>query len=672
MYWKIALVVILVLVVVVPAALYFGSLDWARSHTAHVNALPVLSSNDEAGEFRIIAGDFEFRARVAGMQNDGDGVILLHGFPESSIMWTPLTEALASAGYRVVAIDQRGYSPGARPTGVENYEVTELVSDVVAVADAVGFDDFHLVGHDWGSAVGWGTVFQHAERVRSWTGMAIPHIGAFVKGVVSDPDQQKRSSYFSILRKPMLAEFLMTYNGQSRLDKLLARLPEEQRNEYLGILAEPGALTAALNWYRSLDTVQIATSGSLDLEVQTPTLFIWGNQDGVVARSSVESQRPYITGPFREMELDAGHGLLLDEPEQVITAILSHIDTYANKPFDIDPDASIADTKTTIVGINHVGLSVHNLDEMLDFYTKATGFKVIGTNEALASAELDRLFGVEDVSYRTVTLGSPSMMFELTEFAGSRDLEVQTMPVYGPGMTHTCFQSPEAESGYDKFVRAGIRMLSRGDGPVDIGGYGVTYAYGYDPEGNMMELEQLDQNVIERIQEGQPWSPEEHPMWMTQVALITDDLSRLVRFYEKVLGIKSFRQVELEDRPKIDAIGDLDDASMLIAWFRLDRPNKVLELMQYRNPETPRPGRRRSPAEPGYSFSFEVGDIEKEYERLRALGVAFISEPVVVDDYKTVFANDPDGNVFSLRQPVDSESIYSIRNFPFAAGASTE
>ncbi len=329
MYWKTGLIGLLLIALVVPAALYFGSLDWARTHTAHVNALPVLSASDEAGEFRIFVDNLEFRARVDGMQNDGDGVILLHGFPESSIMWMPLVDALASAGYRVVAFDQRGYSPGARPSGVENYEATELVGDVIAVADVVGFDDFHLVGHDWGSAVGWGTSFEHAERVRSWTGMAIPHIGAFVKGVVNDPDQQERSSYFSILQKPMLAEFLLTYGGQARLRKLLARLPDERRNEYLGILAEPGALTAALNWYRSLDAERFATDGSLDITVQTPTLFIWGNQDGVVARSSVESQRPYIAGPYRELELDAGHSLLLEEPEQVISAILSHIDTNA-------------------------------------------------------------------------------------------------------------------------------------------------------------------------------------------------------------------------------------------------------------------------------------------------------------------------------------------------------
>ncbi len=263
------------------------------------------------------------------MHNDGDGVILLHGFPESSIMWMPLIEALARAGYRVVAIDQRGYSPGARPSEVEDYEATVLVADVIAVADTVGFDEFHLAGHDWGSAVGWATVFDHAERVRSWTGMAIPHPGAFMDAVRNDPDQQQRSRYFSILQKPILAEFLLTYGGQTQLRQLLAGLPEETRNEYLGILAEPGALTAALNWYRAMDAGLAAADGALETVVQTPTLFVWGNRDVFVARASVEGQRPYLIGPYREIELDAGHSLLLEEPEQVISSILSHVDTYA-------------------------------------------------------------------------------------------------------------------------------------------------------------------------------------------------------------------------------------------------------------------------------------------------------------------------------------------------------
>src|SRR4051812_2592536 len=86
---------------------------------------------------------------------DGRPVLLLHGFPETSTCWRRVMESLAAAGYRAVAVDQRGYSPGARPTGVAAYEITELVDDVVGWLDALGLDRVDLVGHDWGAAVGW-------------------------------------------------------------------------------------------------------------------------------------------------------------------------------------------------------------------------------------------------------------------------------------------------------------------------------------------------------------------------------------------------------------------------------------------------------------------------------------------------------------------------------------
>ena len=76
--------------------------------------------------------------------------MLLHGFPQTSACWTPLLETLAAAGYRAVAPDQRGYSPTARPTAVAAYRLSELVADVVAIADRLGAEIFHLVGHDWG------------------------------------------------------------------------------------------------------------------------------------------------------------------------------------------------------------------------------------------------------------------------------------------------------------------------------------------------------------------------------------------------------------------------------------------------------------------------------------------------------------------------------------------
>jgi len=166
-YFKIGFLVLLLAIILIPAYRYFGSIDWAKKHSAKIAALPILSQTDDTGEFRIPVGDFEFFARVAGLQNKGPAVILLHGFPESSIMWTDLLEKAAKEGYRVVAFDQRGYSPGARPKGVSNYEIGHLIKDVIDVANQIGFDTFHLVGHDWGAVVGWNVAIEHAKPSRT-------------------------------------------------------------------------------------------------------------------------------------------------------------------------------------------------------------------------------------------------------------------------------------------------------------------------------------------------------------------------------------------------------------------------------------------------------------------------------------------------------------------------
>ncbi len=111
-------------------------------------------------ETTIEANGMTFRARTAG--ESGEPVILLHGFPETSHMYIPLMERLAAEGYRCLAPDQRGYSPGARPEGVENYRYLKLAEDIRGFADAMGAERFHLVGHDWGAGAGWALCLRDA------------------------------------------------------------------------------------------------------------------------------------------------------------------------------------------------------------------------------------------------------------------------------------------------------------------------------------------------------------------------------------------------------------------------------------------------------------------------------------------------------------------------------
>jgi pimeloyl-ACP methyl ester carboxylesterase len=298
------------------------SLDHERRHRSATRELPVFDSFGETKLVRIPAHGMEFRARIAG--SAGSGVILLHGFPTTSAMYEPLIEAAAAAGHRVVAFDQRGYSPGARPENVSDYTIPELVADVLAVADAVGFERFHLVGHDWGSAIGWAMVLQHPERVLTWTGLSIPHPIAFLAALRDDPDQQRRSGYFRLFVTPWVPETLMTMNGLRGLKAAYARMSEAERDEYLRVFAEPGALSAALNWYRATLGSSELPAGDGPTDVLRPTLFIWGNHDDAVGRRAVEAQRAYMKAPYQEIELDAGHWILQEERARVLDETLAH------------------------------------------------------------------------------------------------------------------------------------------------------------------------------------------------------------------------------------------------------------------------------------------------------------------------------------------------------------
>lgn len=325
-YLKIGGLILLSLLVIIPSFLYFNGFDWAKKHSTRVSALPLLDTTVDKGAYRLKANHLEFLIRVAGMKNDGPAVILLHGFPESSLMWQPLLDKAASEGYRVVAFDQRGYSPMARPKGIEHYQLDSLVQDVLAVANQVGFDTFHLVGHDWGAGVGWKTVMDYPERIRTWTAMSIPHIGVFLDAIENHPEQQKRSAYMGQLRRPFVPEFLFSLNQKRVADGLARSWSPELIHECFAIQREYGALTAALNWYRAADPKYhtLEQQQALKKSIIRPTLFIWGKEDPVVASEIIPLQKPYIQAPYQEISLETGHSLIQLEPEKVIDKILLH------------------------------------------------------------------------------------------------------------------------------------------------------------------------------------------------------------------------------------------------------------------------------------------------------------------------------------------------------------
>jgi len=274
----------------------------------------------------VQANGLTFRTRRAGDPSEGrEGVVLLHGFPETSHMWTPLLERLASEGYAAVAPDQRGYSPGARPEGMEDYVYENLVADVIAIADAAGFDRFHLVGHDHGAGVSWTTAHLHPDRLLSHTALSVPHPKAFGEAIDNDEDQHERSKYIGLFNTPEVAEKTLG----ARMDNMWAESSDEEKADYHSVFDQPGALTGALNWYRSslhYDGSPDATDRVGDIEV--PTVLIWGNQDSAIGRAGVDGTPPYMKAEYKLVEVDAGHWLIQEQPDRVIAEVLANIQAH--------------------------------------------------------------------------------------------------------------------------------------------------------------------------------------------------------------------------------------------------------------------------------------------------------------------------------------------------------
>lgn len=319
------------------------------------------------------------------------------------------------------------------------------------------------------------------------------------------------------------------------------------------------------------------------------------------------------------------------------------------KDWQVDKTAKLENSPTGIVAVEGVRLSVRNLDAMLDFYQSASGFQVLQRGRIEASPATAALFG-QTGGHDFAILESPTMRLELVQFDGAAQKSLPKLPVYGPGMTHTCYQSKSVDGVYRKFVDAGAKVISRGDEPVDLAGYGVRYAYALDPEGNMLELEEVEPERLQQSGYDSNWKARDAVVWMTQVALVTHDLDRLTGFYADLLGINPYRNGKYSGNPRFDDVVDIDGLALQAAWFRMDDRNKVIEIWQYDSPQTPAKSAPSQPTDLGYSFTLIVRNLEAEVKRLQKSGVRFVSAPQQVGDALMVFAWDIDGNVFALKQ----------------------
>ncbi|MER6196955.1 alpha/beta hydrolase [Streptomyces sp. NPDC001586] len=258
----------------------------------------------------------------------GEKVLLLHGFPQFADSWTDQLTCLARAGYRALAVDQRGYASDARPGRVADYTVDRLVGDALAFSQALGGGPFHLVGHDWGGLVAWALATEHPELLDSLTVLSTPHPQAIAAALRSDPDQARRSAYVQRFRQPAgVAEADLLADDGAVLRRVYGdSLPPDRIDSYIARFAEPGALTAALNYYRALPETLTVPSG----RIRVPTLYIWGDQDGALGRTAAEGTGAWIDAHYRFEVLEgAGHWLPDEHADRVDPHLLAHLAAHS-------------------------------------------------------------------------------------------------------------------------------------------------------------------------------------------------------------------------------------------------------------------------------------------------------------------------------------------------------
>jgi epoxide hydrolase 4 len=264
-------------------------------------------------------GSVQLHAVGAGPK-DAPVVLLLHGFPEFWYGWHRQIEPLASAGFRVIVPDQRGYNQSSKPRGVRAYSLAELTSDVIAIADQLSQRQIFLVGHDWGAAVAWSAALSHPERVAKLAILNVPHPSVMRRYLMTNRRQLRRSWYMFFFQIPFLPEALFAMNnfrmGFSALEHSSrpGTFSGEDLAQYRSAWSQPGALTGMLHWYRAAFRFR---EHFADASVRLPTRILWGQRDRFLLPEMADDSLRYCTDAKLIPFPNASHWLQHEEPARV-------------------------------------------------------------------------------------------------------------------------------------------------------------------------------------------------------------------------------------------------------------------------------------------------------------------------------------------------------------------
>jgi pimeloyl-ACP methyl ester carboxylesterase len=268
----------------------------------------------------VPANGLEFEVFEAG---EGDRLaLLLHGFPQHAVSWHNQVPFLAGLGYRVWAVNQRGYGGTSRPRTREDYALAQLTGDVAGLIDASGATSTALIGHDWGASVAWTFAIRRIRPLARLVIVNVPHPLCF-RRELKTWGQRRKSWYAAFFQMPVLPELMLSAAGGGLLAYTLRHdtrrpgaFPSEVLEIYRANVSAPGAATAMLNWYRAAGR-DVMADRDFDAPVDTPTMIIWGEQDIALGLPCLDGTERYVRDLRIERLPGISHWAQEDAPQEV-------------------------------------------------------------------------------------------------------------------------------------------------------------------------------------------------------------------------------------------------------------------------------------------------------------------------------------------------------------------
>lgn len=274
---------------------------------------------------RVPTGQLELAVEVgepASGARDAETVLLLHGFPDSHKLWRYQVPALREAGYRTVAPDLRGFGDSDKPSEVRDYRLSASVKDMVGLLDALGIERAHVVCHDFGAVVGWLLAALVPDRVGRLAALSVGHP---LSSRAPTIEQREKQWYMLLFQFEGVAEQLLTRDDWALLREWTGGTGDQKH--WFADLERPGALTAALNWYRANQhpSRELETRPQVPA-VAAPTLGLWSDGDRYLTEEAMQRSEQFVTGPWRYERVErASHWMQLDQPELVNRLLLAHL-----------------------------------------------------------------------------------------------------------------------------------------------------------------------------------------------------------------------------------------------------------------------------------------------------------------------------------------------------------